>query len=174
MQLPVPDIDADDVAGASLQQAVGEAAGRLPDVEAQLAADAEAGLRQRPGKLEAAARDVMRVGVGGHGQRRFLGQFHGRLADRPAGPADAAFLDQPLGRGTRGSEVLGDEQGIRPRHPGRPLMSRLAGRARLFLPRVEGVHAHRCACAAAGLSSGSGRSCTDRRPKHRCRLPAGR
>ena len=132
VQLAVPNIDADYVPGARLQQAIGEAAGRLPDVEAVLAADAEAGLGQRPSQLEAAARDVMRVGVGGHGQRRFLGQFHGRLADRAAGPADPAGLDQPLRRSARRGEVLGDEQGIRPYHPGGPFRRRLAGRARLF------------------------------------------
>ena len=42
MQLAVADIDADHLRRAVLQQAVGEAAGGLADVEAQLAAGVDA------------------------------------------------------------------------------------------------------------------------------------
>jgi hypothetical protein len=41
MQLPVADIDTHHLRGTALQQAIGEAAGRLAHVEAQLAGDIE-------------------------------------------------------------------------------------------------------------------------------------
>ncbi len=47
MQLTVADVDADHLHGAPLQQAVGEAAGRLADVEATPAARVDAGGGQR-------------------------------------------------------------------------------------------------------------------------------
>ena len=174
VQLVVADIDPDDMAGAVLQQAVGEAAGRLADIETDLADRVDAGRRQRTGELVAAARHVMRPGVGRYGQRRCVGQFQCRLADDATGPGDAALADQPLRRRARRGQALGDEQGIRPRHPGRPLVGRLGCRTRLLLPRMEGVHAHRRVCAAAGLSSGSGRSCTGRPRRRRCIWPAPR
>ena len=73
IQLPMADIDANHMAGASLQQAVGEAAGRLPDIETMLAVRRNAGFGQRAGQLEAATRDETVFRVGFHGQRRFWG-----------------------------------------------------------------------------------------------------
>lgn len=51
----MPDINADDVFGAGLQQAVGEASSRLSDVEAGLAAGGQPGMGQGAGQLVAAA-----------------------------------------------------------------------------------------------------------------------
>ena len=51
----MPDIDADDMPGAGLQQAVGEAAGRLADIEAGLAADGQPGMARAPASFVAAA-----------------------------------------------------------------------------------------------------------------------
>jgi hypothetical protein len=67
MQLAVADVDAHHLRGAVLQQAVGEAAGGLAHVEAQLAGDVEPGDEtQRAFQLEPAARHV--AGLGGIGQ----------------------------------------------------------------------------------------------------------
>ena len=65
MQLAVAHVDADDVRRTVLQQAIGEAAGRLAHVEAVLARRVDAGGTQRAFQLEPAARDIARLrGIG--------------------------------------------------------------------------------------------------------------
>jgi len=57
---PWPDVDAHHPGGAALQQAIGEAAGRLAHVEAQLAGGVDTARRQSAFELEPAARHVAR------------------------------------------------------------------------------------------------------------------
>ena len=65
-ELPVPDVDGDDLPGAGAEQDVGEAAGRRAGVEAAAAGHGEVGeRRQRAGELEPTARGVVRVGLVG-------------------------------------------------------------------------------------------------------------
>ena len=87
----MPDIDADDLQGIRLQQAVGEAAGGLPDIETAPAGDVEAGDGQGAGQFDAATRDEAVVRVSCHGQRRIPSQFQRRPGD------DAAVSGNPPG-----------------------------------------------------------------------------
>jgi len=65
MQLAMADVDAHHLRRAMLQQAVGEAAGRLAHVEAVLARRVDAGGAQGAFQLEPAARDIARLrGIG--------------------------------------------------------------------------------------------------------------
>ena len=96
MQLTVTDIDADHLRGTGLQQAVGEAAGGLADVEADPAGDSQTGVRQGAGQLEAAARNVAVAFVFDNAEDGVGRQFQRRLGDRLAVDEDPAFADQPL------------------------------------------------------------------------------
>ena len=60
VQLSVADVDGDDVTGAALQEAVGEAAGRCPGVERQPPGDVDAERGQRVLELLTAATHVPR------------------------------------------------------------------------------------------------------------------
>jgi hypothetical protein len=56
MQLIMANIDANDMRSAALQQAIGETARGLPDIEAVQMRDIQSNMRQRAVQLEAAAR----------------------------------------------------------------------------------------------------------------------
>ena len=61
VQLRQAHVHADHPAGTQLQQTIGESAGRLPDVQANLARNGNAGLAQSAQQLQATARDVLRL-----------------------------------------------------------------------------------------------------------------
>ena len=77
VELAVGDVERDDVLGAALEQAVGEAAGGGADVQRAAAGDVEPERVERVGELDAAARDVGRRAVDVELDRR----------RRPAAPA---------------------------------------------------------------------------------------
>ncbi len=84
MKLAVSDIETDDVPGARLQQAVGEATGGLPDIEAGSARYVDTGGDQRAGQFQTAARDETVFRIGCHGQPCFRGQIQCCLGDDAA------------------------------------------------------------------------------------------
>ncbi|MCY1368402.1 hypothetical protein D9M69_553800 [compost metagenome] len=113
MQLPVADVDAHHLGGAVLQQAVGEATGRLADVQAELAGRVHAAGLQRAFELEAAARHVARLGGVGELELGRLGHFVlvlGDVAPRVARarvtPAHAAGDEPHSLRTRRGQAAL--------------------------------------------------------------------
>ena len=116
MQLPVTDVDPDDLRGPRLQEAVGKAAGRQSDVERHAAAHVEPRLRERAGQLQPAARHVtvlagQAVGCRPHFEvfverHDLTGFLHGRLGPRVI---HAAGVDETLSGGARCSQPSGDE-----------------------------------------------------------------
>ena len=115
VQLAVADIDAHDLQSALLQQAVGEAAGGLADVEAAQAAHVQTGALECAFELEAAARDVFRLG--GVEQLQFgsggnlvavLGDFFPR--HRLVNPPVDTRGNQALGLGTGGGMAVFDQK----------------------------------------------------------------
>jgi hypothetical protein len=114
MQLAMTDIDANHPRRAVLQQAVGEATGRLTQVQTKQPGDLQASLRQGPLELETTTRYVLglsRVGelqVRAHGQ--FVAIFGDLLPGRIALAPKHAGGDQALGLGARGGEASVNEQ----------------------------------------------------------------
>lgn len=94
--LPVADVDADDVRGAALEEAVSEAAGREARVEAAAAGRVDGEGVERGLELEAAAADEARLRRGQHDR--------GRVLDGRPGLEDRLVVDQDLacGRGSGG------------------------------------------------------------------------
>ena len=113
VQLAVGDVERDDVRGAALQQAVGEAAGRGADVQAAAPGGVDARRVERVGELDPAARDEARALVDGH--LDVLGDDLARLGRALAAAAAQAHLaghDRRRGAGARGEEPALGEQGV--------------------------------------------------------------
>ena len=83
MQLIVADVNANDVCGTALQQAISETTGRLTDVQATKIFDVERNMLERTFKLESAARDEaiklagfdFQLNIGVNGSTRFRQRY---------------------------------------------------------------------------------------------------
>ena len=113
VELTIGDVEGDHVGRAALQQAVGEAARRGPDVQAPAPGDVDARRLQRVGELDPPARDEARALV--DGQLDVLGHelagLGGAIAVAAAQP-DLAGHDRRRGAGARGEEPALGEQGV--------------------------------------------------------------
>jgi len=111
MQLPAPDIDGENHAGAIGEQYFGEPAGRGADVETDVILDVDRILLQRPGKLDAAARNK--------GMRRLRLQYGvsgnalGGLEDLLVIGRDQACLDRGLGPRPAFEQAALDQEQVR-------------------------------------------------------------
>ena len=108
-ELPVPDVDGDDPRGAALQQAIGEAAGRRPEIEATKAAHVERERVERPRELHAAARDVGVVGAA-HLDRSVVRHERAGLVDAVPADEDLSREHEGLRARPRRREPAGHEQ----------------------------------------------------------------
>ena len=111
VQLAVADVEGDDLAGAALQQAVGEAAGRRPDVERRSPVDVDAEAVEGGVELLAAAPDEPRRRAGDD-DRVTGGDQAGRLVGDRTVDEHPPVVDRWLGLAAAGGEAPPHELGV--------------------------------------------------------------
>jgi len=108
VQLGAADIDADDICGAGLQGAIGEAAGGGADVEDVRAGEIEGERGEGGGKFFAAAADEARGLL--HGEFAIGGEIAAGFVEALGAAADAAGHDEGFGLGAGRGEAARNEE----------------------------------------------------------------